>query len=455
MRNPTINADLNGQNAASSEEVGHRQIVALGKRDREGKRVGGVALMVILFSFALFSLPNLPSLPIRSATHSSSSSSSSSSFPSFLGRVLQAGGPGAGLPPSSSSFLLNSTTSASSSAPSSSSNTTETEDADDVCDESSKHAHLHQDSPAPTCADPSPPARSSPESLENVPVSKQLAHWTFPASHPLSSRQPGNGGDVSRRSFALTLLRPVPTSGTGLNTASVESFMDSYGGGAGGKKGDDDDGVEDVLERWLGLNLLDGGAGDLGGRVSEELNESWSSSSPTTPGWMVLETPSLELIDGPPSSSSSSSGGNDVPTAWDGQPLEPMEIDQAVSSYTPPPPSSSPLPSIPPSPSLSTHSFSSDSTIRAPSSPPRLLTLPSSSSSQPKANETDDGAAVGAAEGFLRLDLELELGVRKRDVSLLGREEVNRMMRAASVGGGGGGKGGGTPSRGWPVSMGF
>jgi len=123
--------------------------------------------------------------------------------------------------------------------------------------------------------------------------------------------------------------------------------------------------------------------------------------------------------------------------AWDGTPLERMELDEVVlglssSSPSSNPSSSSPLSSSSPRSNTNNSNSENKSSAASPSSPsarivPSYLTLPPN-----PASESSEG---GANDTFVRLDLELEVGVRRREVAIVGREEVGRMMMKSGSGG--------------------
>lgn len=346
---------------------------------------------VILFSFALFSLPNLPSLPSRSTSHTNSSP-----LPSFLGRVLQAGGPGAGLP---SAMFLNNTTIATGSQD-------EVDDDMGVCHEDTKHAHIAHDDAL--CVERPSATEDELESVDNAPPAHQLARWSFPSSLSLPTR----------KSFALTLLRPVPKS-----SAALDDLVSPVPAGP-------NDDVEDVLERWLGLNLFDG-ASSSGGAATQD------GSGQSSAGWMVVETPLLPGQDVDLKEQGDIWEGA-TRTAWDGRPLERLELEEAVMGLSGAEGadqhvSSSPSSSVPSSPATLRGSSPPVSYARDPTLPSsRLLTLPPSADSFEV--PTNDTLQTMGGGDFLRLDLELELGLKKREVSVVGSSEARRMMQASSGG---------------------
>lgn len=214
-------------------------------------------------------------------------------------------------------------------------------------------------------------ASATAASFPSPPVSKDLSHWSFPTtSLDLASSA---GSDSSRRSFSLTLLRPIPSSPAPLQLTHPT------------------DGVEGVLERWLGLSLF-----DQVGPSPVAAEGSFGDDEPG--GWFVVD--SSEQQEGTTTASSPVEEQQEhetAPKAWDGSTLERMELDEVVLGLAP----SSPSPSGSSRPKAASY-----------------LTLPS--------NPSED--ALGSNDTFVRLDLELEVGVRRREVAIVGREEVRGMM---------------------------
>ena len=325
---------------------------------------------MILFSFALFTLPpgTISSLPLRASTPTASS------FPSsFLGRVLQ---PGTSFP-----AIIDR-------RPRSAADEDDQEVDMGVCEMDARANGT--DSAAATQQEclarqqeqkkthPSATRAASPS-----PDANALSHWSLPS----------NAAAQDRRSFSLTLLRPIPSSPASLGLTGTSAT----------------DGVEDVLERWLGLSLFDGsidnGPRPVGGQQP--------GGEDDEPGWFVVDTTSPTPV------VAAEDASEEVPAkAWDGTPLERMELDEVV--------------------------FGSEGS-RTPQ-PSSYLTLPSSEATTPTASSANDG--LGANDTFVRLDLELEVGVKRREVAIVGREEVGRMMLLGGAGGKGAMGLGGLPG-GW------
>lgn len=361
----------------------------------EGKRVGGVALMVILFSFALFTFPSTGGLS------SSLNTPSTSSFPNYLGRVLSSSGYRAvsfGSSTTPSEVLVK--------------KDEEEDEMEGVCEMGERNnATIHPTFTNDSCVSPSQPTASSTKET-------QLDTWRSIPSPSTSS----SSSLFGKKSLSLTLLRPIPSSAADLNLFRPVSPSST-------KEDAEDEGVNSILQKWLGLNLGEGVLFDEGGRNpfasddgSERLGLGLGLGG--SEGWVLVDSNPIDR-----SSAEKRAAAGEV-EAWDGTPLEKMELDQFVQDAFPEPFEEQGVSS--PTPSLD--SVSSTSTVKpyahTPAEPASsLLTLPSSAASSDPSSTSVPGKNGNGT--FVRLDLELEIDLKRRDVSLVGREEVGRLLKSA------------------------
>lgn len=260
---------------------------------------------------------------------------------------------------------------------------------------------------------------SSPSSGEDDEESDVVggARWTLGSTLALPASL--SNAAAARRSFSLTLLRPVPSSASLVNGGRPSPHQTT-------------DGVDDVLERWLGLSLLDPSGANTVPSGSE-------------PGWFVVDSSEGDIVDYD-DNYATSSAEEDTPTgkelkAWDGRPLERMELDDVVLSLQDGSISSSNAPVT--SQVEETNVESEPTTPKLLRAAP-LLALPSSASPSSSASlspssqpltMSEEAALLLRADNatFVRLDLELEVGVRRKDVALVGRDEVGRLIAAGKA----------------------
>lgn len=363
-----------------------------------------------MFSFALFSFPStLSSLPIRLPN-----ASSTNTFPNFLGRVLQA---------SSSANL-----------PSRFANVTIAKDGDaGVCTLKDK-AKL-----------PAPGGNSTVEEDESMECDASDANSSSSTENALSTNKdlswpllPAVEGqsDVTRRSLSLTFLRPVPSPSDGTSVP--------------------DEGVDEVLSRWLGLHLNEASTSTTADGSLPALDEAF-----VPPAAPVSEQDGGWLLIGPGEGTYASSGEaareEGAVKAWDGTTLERMELDDVLA----PSPLSGSV-GLPTTPTLydqldsadditsdtgsptsddddgaESDETASDRTYRraSPASFPHLYSLSPSLRPTPSStsNDTFADADADGPRAYVRLDVELDLALRTRHVGLVDRAEVGRLLEGRTL----------------------
>lgn len=359
-----------------------------------------------MFSFALFSFPStLSSLPIRLPN-----ASSTNTFPNFLGRVLQA---------SSSANL-----------PSRFANVTIAKDGDaGVCTLKDK-AKLPAPGGNSTVEDDEPmecdasDANSSSSTNDAPPTNKDLSWPLLPAVEGQS--------DVTRRSLSLTFLRPVPSPSDGTSVP--------------------DEGVDEVLSRWLGLHLNDASTSSTADGSLPALDG--VSVPPALP---VSEQDGGWLLIGPGEGAGEAAREEGAVKAWDGTTLERMELDDVLA----PSPLSDSV-GLPSTPTLydqldsvddttfdtgsptsddddgaESDDTASDRTYRrvSPASFPNLYSLspPLKPTPSSTSNDTFADADADGPRAYVRLDVELDLALRTRHVGLVDRAEVGRLLEGKTL----------------------
>ncbi|CDZ98869.1 Basic-leucine zipper domain [Phaffia rhodozyma] len=352
----------------------------------EGKRVGGVALMVILFSFALFTFPSTGGLATTLRAPPKNTA-----LPGFLGRVLSAS-TSAGY----GGVYVGSTT------PPQAVKAESEEEIDGVC-ELTDRTNATDSSLLDRCDLPEPQPPQSAEELNN------LDPWQ---SIDLSS-------PMEKKSLSLTLVRPVPSTPADLLVFQPSSpFKRS-------REDDKAEGVNSILERWLGLNLDEGTMWDsststegIGSQSHKRKSDSSSFGMGLglggSEGWVLVDSPVVQAERESEKSQAATTGGE--VEAWDGTRLEKMALDEIVEG-------------------AGLEEPTTTTTSVAPSG--RFLTLPGPSS--PSGTSTFGTPPYGAGSAstsetngsFVRLDLELEIGVKRRDIALVDRDEVGRLLKGA------------------------
>lgn len=411
-----------------------------------------------MFSFALFSFPStaLSSLPLR-LTPTQGAHGTSSPFPAFLGRVLSAStGVAGGVPRFANVTIAKDT------------------GGGPIClaRDKSKLKALAPDAQAPANAtEPAVDDKMECDAPASSPVSPSIPSGSLAVQRDVAWPLPDDDGtedqSTARRSLSLTLLRPVPVSVAEL--AERSSTVQ-------------DDDVDDVLSRWLGLSLDDDAAaavaGDFGLLRSSPVMPSAGGSRPET---VVPSNPTAEdgadsrgwLLIGPGQSVDlhrlAETDSADV-TAWDGTTLERMELDDVLSPGLP----TTEVPSLA-ALDADSRALASARTISdnlrptkplyrraSTAQPPHLYTLglPPPGPSVPagsSATAADVNATVSESLSgqYLRLDLSLDLSVRKTAASLIGADELGRLLALSGAAGSSGATAKGTSLSRFDDSLGF
>lgn len=405
-----------------------------------------------MFSFALFSFPStaLSSLPLR-LTPTHGAGGSSSPFPAFLGRVLSASTGAAGGAPRFANVTIAKDTGGG-----------------PIClarDKSKLKASEAELQPPANATEPAANEQMECDASSSAPASPSAASDGTAGARDLAWPLPhvNDQQATARRSLSLTLLRPVP--------ASVAELADRD------ETGRDDD-VDDVLSRWLGLSLDDATAaavaGDFGllqtssaglsstaGHSVHRKQSTTASSGPDAGGWLLIgpgQSVDIHRLAGT-NSATAVSAGSDV-KAWDGSTLERMELDDVLSPGSAA--SDAALPSLaasdadvalapanpdsddprPVKPLYRRSSAAQPPHLYSLGSPPPGPSLPAGSLATAGAGDGNTTSSEPSSGQYLRLDLSLDLSVRKTAAAFIGADELGRLLALSAPSGSSAGAGG-------------